>query len=258
MKALDGLLSCLLDVFWPERCWLCGDGTGEKSWVPPGPLVAGLRRWDRTHLCRSCLRDLAGPVQTATYVVADGPPLSATAGMATCDRLVDLVGGFKYQRVRGLAWPLAAIARPALESIVAGRTSGIVLVPVPLHPNRRRDRGFNQAETLANLLGRSGGLPVRADLVHRCRETAQQAQIDTDIDRAGNMQAAFRARPAGAAGSGELVLVDDLITSGATMAACALALREAGHRVSRLLAAGLARGADVSTRTDTAKCRTSG
>ena len=98
------------------------------------------------------------------------------------------------------------------------------VVPIPLHPSRRRRRGFNQAERLARRVAERLGLPLRADLLRRVRATAPQATLDAE-QRATNIDDAFAAA---ADPPPALLLVDDVSTTGATLAAAAKALREAG------------------------------
>ena len=107
-----------------------------------------------------------------------------------------------------------------------------VAVPVPLHPSRRRERGFNQAEDLA----RHVGLPVVMAL-RRVRRTVSQADLPA-ARRHGNVKGAFAIRSRDRAISGSVVvLIDDVSTTGATLDACAMALKEAGAREVRALTA---------------------
>ena len=226
------LARCLLDVVWPESCVACGDVDGLLG---PGDRVPGLRPWDRPHCCRRCAEGMSapGPVRGR---LPDGTPL--VAGAPTSGDLVRAVGDLKYRGVRGLAWPLAGLLTAGL-SAEPELLEGDVLVPVPLHPSRASARGFNQAALLARLAGRSLGLSVQESAVRRRRHTAQQAMIaGRDRARLTNVTAAFEARPPqrrlGA------VLVDDLVTSGATAVAVAEALRAAGWRVTGLACVGAA------------------
>jgi ComF family protein len=100
-----------------------------------------------------------------------------------------------------------------------------IVAPVPLHPSRRRDRGYDQAAMLAGHIGRSMGIPCRRNLLRRVRKTRQQTTLD-GIHRRENVRGAFAARERL---QGETVLlVDDVLTTGATMAAAAEAARDAG------------------------------
>ena len=115
----------------------------------------------------------------------------------------------------------------AVQMMRAGREvldEADALVPVPLHPKRLRRRKFNQAALLANRVGKLAGVEVRADLLHRVRDTASQG-MKSAKGRKRNVAGAFEVR-------GEMpervVLVDDVMTTGATLEACALALTRAG------------------------------
>lgn len=143
-----------------------------------------------------------------------------------------ILHAFKYDGRRTLAEPLAAMMRECHEGVL--RDADIV-VPVPLHPWRRLRRGFNQAEELAAHLG----LPV-VHALWRSRMTLPQSGL-TARERRRNVREAFRLSPFRGSedprlrGVGCVVLVDDVRTTGATLDACAVALKEAGVREVRAL-----------------------
>ncbi len=194
---------------------------------------------------------------------AGGRRFPVVAGCATDATLVATVGAMKYQGLRGLVWPLATLAATGLRDVPEprdgdgptrtssadsddarypgpdglGRVDG--LVPVPLHPTRQRERGFNQAQLLAQLVARRTGIPQVFNLVERSRRTRQQAKISaTDRERWTNVRQAFRGRPA-TGDRRRLVVVDDLVTSGGTMLAVVEVLVELGWNVVGGLAVGL-------------------
>jgi ComF family protein len=103
-------------------------------------------------------------------------------------------------------------------------TGGVFLIPVPLGTRRQRQRGYNQSERIAAALGARVGIPVRTDLLQRIRETATQTAL-TPEERHANVVGAFRA---GVVENMELVLVDDVFTTGATLAAAGAALAAVG------------------------------
>jgi ComF family protein len=131
----------------------------------------------------------------------------------------DVVHRLKYQGWTRVAEAMARAMRQ-LEPL----TGGVSLIPVPLGARRLRQRGYNQSERLAAALEAWTGLPVRTDLLHRVRETATQTALTPEA-RHANVAGAFGA---GAASGLELVLVDDVFTTGATLAAAAAALIQAG------------------------------
>ncbi|NNG16284.1 MAG: ComF family protein [Gemmatimonadales bacterium] len=114
-------------------------------------------------------------------------------------------------------------------------TEGVFLVPIPLGRRRQRSRGYNQSEHLARALGEVWGLPIRPTMLRRIRETPTQTALTPEARRA-NVAEAF----AGAGANGDAcVLVDDVFTTGATLAAAAAALSAAG--ASRIDAVTFAR-----------------
>ncbi len=169
--------------------------------------------------------------------------LPAVAGKPTDVGLVAIVSAWKYRGYRGLALPLAALAETGWHLAEAAGGTVDALVPVPLHPRRRRERGFNQAEMLACEIGRRRNVPVHTGLLVRKLATAQQAKLSSRSDaRDRNVDGAFAFTDQGAGAVRRVGLVDDLVTSGATALAVASCLRRGGVAVSWILAAGLVRG----------------
>jgi ComF family protein len=117
------------------------------------------------------------------------------------------------------------------RAIVAGSH---VLVPVPLHPRRLRERGFNQASLIARQLGRRVGRPCHDRVLVRRRDTLPQAGLSAAARRR-NVAGAFVVRRRGLVAGRVVTLVDDVLTTGATAHACARTLRKAGAREVRLL-----------------------
>ena len=141
----------------------------------------------------------------------------------------------------------AALLAPWMARAV--REAGdAVLMPVPLGTKRLRERGYNQAQVLAMLVGRLTGLPVREGLA-RVRETKRQSSLGSVRERQRNLRDAFALRQDFICPDKPIVLVDDVRTSGATALACARALREQGGAADvRLLCAAIAPGAGKTVR----------
>lgn len=133
----------------------------------------------------------------------------------------------KYRGISAYAAPMAtlmAAAWPAYGFAVD------VIVPVPLHPRRRRERGFNQAELLGKELAQLLGVPVRTDATRRVRQTARQARTHGRGERLANLAGAFVVDDPRTVAGRRVLLVDDVTTTGATLAACAAALLDADAR----------------------------
>lgn len=122
--------------------------------------------------------------------------------------------------------PAGRLLAQAMAAAFARVARPDALVPVPLHPSRLRERGYNQALELARPLGRTLGIPVRRDLLLRIRATAPQSRLDAGA-RAANLRDAFEV-PLHHEVPAHVALVDDVMTTGATLHAAADALLDAG------------------------------
>ena len=131
---------------------------------------------------------------------------------------------FKYRNIRALTKPLAELLRDYLAD---NSVPGEVLVPAPLHQKRLRERGYNQSRLLAEELGKLVNLAVVDDHLVRQRHALPQARTTTVDERYSNVAGSFTCRDHSLKGK-QVLLVDDVSTSGATLDACAAAVKEAG------------------------------
>ncbi len=133
----------------------------------------------------------------------------------------DAVHQLKYE-----GWSRAAEAMADAMRGLEPLTDQVSLIPIPLGGRRQRQRGYNQSERIAAALGTRIGVPLRADVLQRIRETRTQTALTPEA-RHANVAGAFRAESVDGL---DLVLVDDVFTTGATLAAAAAALSAAGAR----------------------------
>jgi ComF family protein len=131
------------------------------------------------------------------------------------------IKAIKYRLVWDLAHEFVSLAQIP-DQVGNGNT----LIPIPLHPSRFRVRGFNQAEILGRLLAKRLHISIRTDILHRTRATPPQAEIKEKKRRLENMKNSFVSRKV----SGNILLFDDVCTTGATLQNAAGALKRAGAR----------------------------
>lgn len=177
-------------------------------------------------ICSSCGRVLesGGPGETSCRECREAPsPLrQMRAALRYQEPTSSLIHRFKYEGCFALAGPLAhrlIVAWPVWEQ------PPDLIIPIPLHPRRRRRRGYNQSELLAGPLAHALGLPLNPRGLQRVRHTAPQVGLGP-AERDENVRGAFAADES-AAGR-RVLLVDDVLTTGATMRAAAEALLAAG------------------------------
>lgn len=141
-----------------------------------------------------------------------------------------LVHELKYRDVPGVAALMARLMAPAVRDVTDGAD---ILVPMPLHPRRLAARRFNQAALIADRLSPLVGVPVGRDAVRRVRHTRRQVGLSRD-ERADNLHRAFAVPDPARVKGRVVVLVDDVLTTGASADAVAIALKAAGARAVRV------------------------
>ena len=204
------------DLLFPPRCALCGrDGTLLCDACVSGLPVADGARCQRcwmpsaASICRHCsLTPPAFGSLRAAFVMDSGARR--------------LAHELKYGGLTSLAEPMALAICERVSTPAAD-----LVVPLPLHRSRERSRGYNQAALLARNIARSAGLPFEARAARRTRATVPLVKTMHREERLAIMQGAFAARAEVVAGRA-ILLVDDVVTTGATLDSCARALLDAG------------------------------
>ncbi len=217
---LGRLGRAVVDFFFPEEvCAVCAGP------LPP-PSV-----WE-PEACPDCLDDIFRRLEAAPAPVLSSPSAVHLDGVVTAGvyegALRRAVLRLKDAPDRRLAGFLARLMAEQLGRVwrPAGRPT---VVPVPLHPSRRVQRGFNQAELLAGELVRLAGFPAQVTACERVRDTPQQSGLDRWA-RSMSLIGAFRVRETAWVTGRTVLVVDDVVTTGATAGELARVLKAAGAR----------------------------
>ncbi len=243
----------LLDLLFPPVCLSCNRVRLPPKAEPhalPG-LCSHCRRTvslsedPRCAQCGESFASVAGPPFTCS--TCRGRSFAFDFALARCRSAAaarDAIHRLKYGRDLPLARILAEWMEPLLDDPrIATTRRDWLLVPVPLHPRKLRERGFNQAAELTRWLSRARGLP-QAPVLQRIRYTASQTGFHKN-QRARNLEGAFAIRPRTARRAGlsgrRVLLIDDVFTTGSTAHECARILYETGE-AQKVVVLTVARG----------------
>jgi competence protein ComFC len=230
--------AALLSVVFPAGCRICEQLLTEATRIPIcSDCISSFGSITGT-VCNKCGRPVEGAAR----------PDAETFVCPTC--VNDEWGGYAFDRVRSWAVYQGALVRAILllkfenidplgklfaRSLAEVATDGgsafqaDVVVPVPLHRQRERERGYNQAALIAKPLAKLLGLPYKSVLLTRIRPRPDKHLLSYE-ERWKSVRGAFATRPGSQVDNLRVLLVDDVMTSGATLDSCAKTLREAGAR----------------------------
>jgi ComF family protein len=222
----ERLSGILLDTVFPPNCARCGEPSDEPCLLCPACHDA--IPWLPETTCPKCSAAL-GPHASGPRACSDCNAIrfrfdSVIAAMQYDGVARDLVRRLKFGRHPPAATPLGVLLA---DRVAADGCQVDVLVPVPLRWMRRLTRGFNQSALIAGIIGRRLGVPVARSVLARARGSLPQARMN-GADRRRLPSGAFRVRRPATIRGRRVLLVDDVMTSGATAHRCAEALKAAG------------------------------
>jgi ComF family protein len=223
-------LRALVSLFYPPLCVVCSADVAAGKYLcaeceEKAPRI-------KPPFCEKCSEQFAGAI-TGNFTCANCAHRrlyfdAAVSSYRSRGIVRKLVHQFKYGRQFHLRHPLADWLGETIHDPRLRDRRFDILLPVPLHPARERERGFNQAQLLADLLSARISVPVRPAL-ERIRYTTTQTAFDR-AERMENLRDAFRLRKKIGVRGLQVLLVDDILTTGSTLSECARILREAGAR----------------------------
>ncbi len=246
-RITEYLLAAAADFLAPDTCHLCGClhddtllqrfplGTRASELVAPMIARVGGLELPSHPVCACC----AGGLQEAPGPGGLGQNLAVVAPFYTDEALLRVIHAVKFSRYRSLAAVAAAALACAVEEnpgIVGQRP---VLVPVPMDRRSFRRRGFNQSDDIACALGRRLGIEVAGELLVKVRRTPPQSLTEPGA-RVGNVQGAFAPGP-DPPRRADVLIVDDIVTTGATVRECARTLAGSGALSVAVLCVGRSR-----------------
>lgn len=240
-SGLRRVLDSLLNLLYPDECLACRTAVSratdcslcERCWQK----ILELRI--RTPWCPSCGLPYPASTEAGSHVCGDcilqPPPYEGARAFGYyASELSVAIRALKFMGRRNIAF----LAAPLLVSVFLGswrRGDFDMVVPIPLHPRRARTRGYNQAALLARRFGKIVGLPVDEKVLVRTRDTPPQVGL-TNRERLENLRQAFRCCKPRTVQGRRILLLDDVMTTGATITSASLALLVAGAASVSVLA----------------------
>jgi ComF family protein len=219
-----------LSFFYPEFCQICALHRGIPG---EGYICADCStdvRFIQPPFCKRCGLPYEGEI-TGTFECSNCREMdlhfsSARSAVVANGLVLDVIHRYKYLR--------ALWFEPFLADLLIRQAKSVLdepkwdwIVPVPLHRLKEREREFNQAKRLAKQLSQATGIPVKSDLLERIEFTQTQTRL-TRPQRIANVRSAFRLQRKLRLNGERIVLLDDVLTTGATTSACAKVLQKAG------------------------------
>ncbi len=230
INALSGFWETLAGLFYPNHCQLCLEEPATRT---EGYVGANCRKQVKNiqpPLCERCGQSFSGEI-TQSFQCANcaDQELAFASARSACSfegPVKEAIHSYKYQRA---LWCEPFLAQLLLDAALPTLTLTFwdAIIPVPLFSTRQRGRQFNQSERLAQHLGRALKIPVLTKVLRRTRPTVSQTKLKR-IARAENMKDAFGIDRLPETPLHRVILVDDVLTTGATANACALPLVKAG------------------------------
>lgn len=237
---MEKIFTLLLDWIFPRRCPVCGDVVrGSGKWICPDCYRK--LSFVQQPVCKKCGKELVSDREEyCPDCQKHKRSFEYGRALLNYDEVTKRsLAAVKYHNKREYLDFYARVTAARYEKVIR-RMDADLLVPVPVHTSRRRQRGFNQAEELAVRLGRLLNMPVDAGCLVRTRKTAPQKKL-TAAQRLKNLEAAFQVGKL-PENVKSVILIDDIYTTGSTIEACTRVLKRAGVERVYFLTVCIGRG----------------
>jgi ComF family protein len=220
----------LIDFFFPPKCLFCGESLGELPDDHPCPLCSSrIKSFSHPH-CPCCglgFGDTPGEDHLCSRCLTEERHFTRARAIGPYEGLMaEAISRFKYQGASRLAKPLGALLAEYKDPEFPFADFELIL-SVPLHPRRLRQRGFNQSLLLARRVSHTHSIPLDFTALRRTRHTEPQTQL-SGPERQKNIRGAFEVRRPEGIAEKHILLIDDVFTTGATVQECAKVLLKAG------------------------------
>jgi len=241
-KFITRLKSFLLDFLFPKKCIGCGKDSAmlcekcdKKINIFSAPICFSCRKrlplenFNRDNfLCHPKNR-----IRCIFVAASYSDPVLKKA-----------IQKYKYKNANELTIFLSSLMIKSLDNFISRLSleekNKIVIIPVPLHPKKEKSRGFNQSFLIAQIISEHFNIPLDTASLKRIKNTSPQAQIKNKDTRLKNMEDAFQMNKHADLRNKNILLIDDILTTGATLDECAKALKVSGNDVRKIVAAVLA------------------
>jgi competence protein ComFC len=230
LAAAKTWIDASLSFLYPETCKLCAENRAGHDQGYVCDKCRAAVKFLEPPFCERCGLPYEGAI-TGTFECGNCKDLklhfhSARSAVTATEKILEAIHLYKYQRALWFEPFLAGLLIERAHPALAGN-HWHAIVPVPLHAAKLREREFNQAERLSRRLSAATGIPLQTGFVRRVVPTRTQTLLSRD-ERLANVRNAFLAVEGLNLSGKALVLVDDVMTTGATTSACARVLRQAG------------------------------
>jgi len=227
---MESFWQALIDFFFPPKCPTCGADTENSPYDRPCPSCLAQIKFFSPPICPRCgvgFASSGGENHLCAECLSEERYFTKARAIGPYEGLMaEVISRFKFHGAsrlsRPLGWLLAEYADPDFSF-----SDFDFVLPVPLHPRRLRQRGFNQALLLARYVSRVHSLPLDYTALQRIRHTEPQTQL-SGTERKKNIRGAFAVTQPGLISGKHILLIDDVFTTGATVQECSRILLKAG------------------------------